>query len=155
MPGDLADPRLTISVGLGQCKSIYAIVCPLGTNARHVRKTGKSREKLSTGCNVMAKGFRFMPLRLVRLRTFRLRTWVRLCLSSLCRNLELKVNKKVSYLNQKSLRVFRNFEIPMFYRYEHYMSILHMAIFVYIFIVQGNCGRYWNSIILRNVTYII
>ena len=27
-------------------------------------------------CNVMAKGFRFMPLSLVRLRTFRLITWV-------------------------------------------------------------------------------
>ena len=27
--------------------------------------------------------------------------------------------------------VFSNCEIPMFYRYEHYMSISHMAIFVY------------------------
>ena len=27
-------------------------------------------------CNVMAKGFRFMPLSLVRLKTFRLSTWV-------------------------------------------------------------------------------
>ena len=29
-----------------------------------------------TKCNVMAKGFRFMPLSLVRLRTFRLCAWV-------------------------------------------------------------------------------
>ena len=42
-----------------------------------------------------------------------------------------KFIKKVSYLNEKPLRVFRNFEIPTFYRYEHYMSISHMAIFVY------------------------
>ena len=27
-------------------------------------------------CNIMAKGFRFMPLGLVRLRTFRLSAWV-------------------------------------------------------------------------------
>ena len=27
-------------------------------------------------CNIMAEGFRFMPLSLVRLRTIRLRTWV-------------------------------------------------------------------------------
>ena len=27
-------------------------------------------------CNIMAEGFRFMPLGLVRLRTFRLSTWV-------------------------------------------------------------------------------
>ena len=55
----------------------------------------------------------------------------RLCLSSLRRNLLLKVNKKVSYLNKKSLRVF---EIPVLYMFcsnEHYMSISHMAIFVY------------------------
>ena len=55
----------------------------------------------------------------------------RLCLSSLRRNLLLKVDKKVSYLNKKSLRVF---EIPVLYMFcsiEHYMSISHMAIFVY------------------------
>ena len=55
----------------------------------------------------------------------------RLCLSSLRRNRLLKVNKKVSYLNKKSLRVF---EIPVLYMFcsnEHYMSISHMAIFVY------------------------
>ena len=34
----------------------------------------------------------------------------------------------VSYPNNKSLRVFRYFEIPMFYRYEYYMSISHMAV---------------------------
>ena len=27
-------------------------------------------------CNIMAEGFRFMPLGLVRLRTFRLSAWV-------------------------------------------------------------------------------
>ena len=27
-------------------------------------------------CNIIAEGFRFMPLGLVRLRTFRLSTWV-------------------------------------------------------------------------------
>ena len=32
---------------------------------------------LFNSCNVMAKGFRFMPLGLVRLRTFQLSTWVR------------------------------------------------------------------------------
>ena len=30
----------------------------------------------TAGCNIMAEGFRFMPLGLVRLRTFRLSTWV-------------------------------------------------------------------------------
>ena len=43
----------------------------------------------------------------------------RLCLSSLRRNLELKVNKKVSYLNKKSLRVFEfrdSYVLYMFYR---------------------------------------
>ena len=57
----------------------------------------------------------------------------RLCLSSLCRNLYLKVNKKVSYLNKKSLRVFEfrdSYVLRMFYRYEHYMSFSHMAIIV-------------------------
>ena len=29
-------------------------------------------------CNIIAEGFRFMPLGLVRLRTFRLSTWVSL-----------------------------------------------------------------------------
>ena len=55
----------------------------------------------------------------------------RLCLSSLRRNLLLKVNKKVSYLNKKSLSVF---EIPVLYMFcsnEHYMSISHMVIFMY------------------------
>ena len=36
--------------------------------------------------------------------------------------------------NKKSLRVFEfqdSYVLPMFYRYEHYMSISHMAIFVY------------------------
>ena len=31
---------------------------------------------LSSACNIMAEGLRFMPLGLVRLRTFRLSTWV-------------------------------------------------------------------------------
>ena len=35
-------------------------------------KKKRERER----CNVMAKGFRFMPLSLVRLRTFQLSTWV-------------------------------------------------------------------------------
>ena len=30
----------------------------------------------TTNCNIMAEGFRFMPLGLVRLRTFRLNAWV-------------------------------------------------------------------------------
>ena len=61
----------------------------------------------------------------------------RLCFSSLRRNLSFKVNKKVSYLNKKSLRVFEfrdSYVLYMFYRYEHLMSIspiLHLAIFVY------------------------
>ena len=29
-----------------------------------------------SNCNIMAEGFRFMPLGLVRLRTFRLSTWI-------------------------------------------------------------------------------
>ena len=29
-----------------------------------------------SNCNIIAEGFRFMPLDLVRLRTFRLSTWV-------------------------------------------------------------------------------
>ena len=32
--------------------------------------------KHMTGCNIMAEGFRFMPLGLVRLRTFRFSAWV-------------------------------------------------------------------------------
>ena len=36
-----------------------------------VRKKGKM-----VWCNKMAEGFRFMPLGLVRLRTFRLSTWI-------------------------------------------------------------------------------
>ena len=42
-----------------------------------------------------------------------------------------EVNKKVSYLNKKSLRVFEfwdSYVLYMFYRYEHYMSISHRAI---------------------------
>ena len=40
----------------------------------------------------------------------------------------------VSYLNKKSLHVFEfqdSSVLYIFYRYEHYMSISHMAIFVY------------------------
>ena len=58
----------------------------------------------------------------------------RLCLSSLRWNLQLKVNKKVSYLNKKSLRVFKfrdSYVLYMFYCYEHYMSISHIALIVY------------------------
>ena len=44
----------------------------------------------------------------------------RLCLSSLCRNLLLKVNKKVSYLNKKSLRVFE-------FRDSYVLSFLYMV----------------------------
>ena len=50
----------------------------------------------------------------------------RLCLSSLRRNLQLKVNKKVSYLNKKSLRVFEfrdSYVLYIFHSNEHYMSI--------------------------------
>ena len=57
----------------------------------------------------------------------------RLCLSSLRRNLWLKVNKKVSYLNKKSLRVFEfrdSYVLYMFYRNEHYMAISHIALIV-------------------------
>ena len=38
-----------------------------------------------------------------------------------------------SYLNKKSLRVFEfrdSYVLYMFYRYEHYMSISHMALIV-------------------------
>ena len=38
-----------------------------------------------------------------------------------------------SYLNKKSLRVFEfrdSYVLYMFYRYEHYMSISHMAVIV-------------------------
>ena len=58
---------------------------------------------------------------------------VRLCLSSICRNLLLKVNKKVSYLSKKSLRVFEfrdSYVLYTFYRYEYYMSISHVALIV-------------------------
>ena len=44
-----------------------------------------------------------------------------------------KFNKKVSYLNKKSLRVFEfrdSYVLYMFYHYEHYMSISHMALIV-------------------------
>ena len=42
----------------------------------------------------------------------------------------LNLNKKFRNWTEKSLRVFANFEIPMFYVYinEHYMSISHMAV---------------------------
>ena len=66
----------------------------------------------------------------------------RLCLSSLRRNLLLKVNKKVSYLNKKSLRVsefWDSYVLYMFYRNQHSMSIspiLHMALFVYMAMQQ-------------------
>ena len=40
------------------------------------QNTEKSPGDLLSLCNIMAKGFRFMPLSLVRLRTFRLSTWV-------------------------------------------------------------------------------
>ena len=39
----------------------------------------------------------------------------------------------VSYLNKKSLRVFEfrdSYVLYMFYRYEHYMSISHIALIV-------------------------
>ena len=52
----------------------------------------------------------------------------RLCLSSLRRNLYIEVNKKVSYLNKKLLRVFEIPVLYIFYRYEHYMSISHIAL---------------------------
>ena len=35
-----------------------------------------SELKYNSECNIMTEGFRFMPLGLVRLRTFRLRAWV-------------------------------------------------------------------------------
>ena len=57
----------------------------------------------------------------------------RLCLSSLCRNLKLKVNKKVSYLNKKSLRVFEfrdSYVLYIVYSNEHYMSISHIVLIV-------------------------
>ena len=50
----------------------------------------------------------------------------RLCLSSLRQNLSLKVNKKVSYLNKKSLCVFEfrdSYVLYIFYSYQHSMSI--------------------------------
>ena len=40
-------------------------------------------------------------------------------------------------MKEKPLRIFRIFEIPMFYRYEHYMSISHMALIVNI-VQQGH-----------------
>ena len=39
-------------------------------------RTAKSKDTLELWCNIMAEGFRFMPLGLVRLRTFRLSAWV-------------------------------------------------------------------------------
>ena len=48
-------------------------------------------------CNVMAEGFRFMPLSLVRLGTFRLSTWVR------C-NIEAGVNAGARGWMEMSLR---------------------------------------------------
>ena len=40
------------------------------------KKSPVPATKLSSDCNIMAEGFRFMPLGLVRLRTFRLGAWV-------------------------------------------------------------------------------
>ena len=62
---------------------------------------------------------------------------------SLCRNLKLKSNKKVSYLNKKSLLLFEFRDSFVWsFLYEHYVYMLstfdvhftisHMAIFVYI-----------------------
>ena len=51
-----------------------------------------------------------------------------------------KLIKKVSYLNKKSLRVFEfrdSYVLYMFYRYEHYMSILRMALIVAIVHLDG------------------
>ena len=59
----------------------------------------------------------------------RIRQHRRFCLSSLCWNLWLKVNKNFRIWT-RSRYVFSNFEIPMFYRYEYYMSISHMALIV-------------------------
>ena len=50
----------------------------------------------------------------------------RLCLSSLRRNLKLKVNKKFSDLNKKSLRVFEYWDFYVL------SPISHLAIFVYL-----------------------
>ena len=73
----------------------------------------------------------------------------RLCLSALHWNLQLKVNKKVSYLNKKSLRVFEfwdSYVLYMFYRNEHYLSISQIAVsadgtlVMYVFI-QPLCNK--------------
>ena len=62
----------------------------------------------------------------------------RLCLSSLCRNLYLKVNKKVSYRNKKSLRVFEFRDSYVFYMFyvmyicnERPMYISQITVFTY------------------------
>ena len=39
-----------------------------------MEQPNKKKKKLE-GCNIMAEGFRFMPMGLVRLRTFRLSAW--------------------------------------------------------------------------------
>ena len=48
---------------------IYLCVCVC------ISKSGEIYLSISF-CNIMAEGFRFMPLGLVRLRTFRLSAWV-------------------------------------------------------------------------------
>ena len=76
------------------CKNFsgFSIVCHQKINDRHLfkltlkqiffvrwkyfpNKTIQNNEEFTSICNIMAKGFRFMPLGLVRTRTFRLSTW--------------------------------------------------------------------------------
>ena len=65
----------------------------------------------------------------------------RLCLSPYVETFNSKVIKRFRTWTKKSLRVFEfrdSYVLYMFYRYEHYMSISHVALIVAI--VQHICG---------------
>ena len=51
--------------------NLLRLIC----NKTQTTGTNKPKNEVSL-CNIMAEGFRFMPLGLVRLRTFRLSAWV-------------------------------------------------------------------------------
>ena len=83
------DPSIGLIIHYFSCgrgKTPSERVCPGNDTKLHLmarirfwrsEECGVSLHCYYSQCNVMAKGFRFMPLSLVRLRTFRLSTCVR------------------------------------------------------------------------------
>ena len=54
----------------------FKIINVISNYDRHFFNISPQSGNLMSRSNVMARGFRFMPLSLVRLRTFQLSTWV-------------------------------------------------------------------------------